>query len=1295
MSDRTVRVVLEASTGGYEAAMRRAAQVTSDLANKTKEAQQATKGSASAVGAAASAAASHESANRRAAQAAGELANKSKEGGQATKESAAALAAAGAAAGSYEGGARRAAAASASLTQQVLASKQAIFDVSNALGLMGGAALAVAALAVRQFSNFSSAMSGVQAATQASASDMSALREAALQAGADTKYSATEAAQGIEALGRAGVSTRDVLGGGLRGALDLAAAGNMQVKDAAELASIAMTQFNLRGKDVPHIADLLAAGAGKAMGEVSDLGFALKQSGLVASQFGLSIEETVGTLSAFASAGLLGSDAGTSFKSMLQHLASPSKESAKLMEQLGINAYDAQGKFIGLSAFAGQLREKLSGLTDAQRQQALAQIFGSDAIRAASILYSQGAEGIQQWTAAVNDSGYAARQAAQLQDNLAGDLEKLGGSWETLAIRMGESANGPLRAAVQALDGFLSALAQSPAAAAALMGVVTVFGAVALGAAALMRGAVHLAEFRSAMQQLGASGGKLAQIPSVLGKIAKAAGILATVIAGLEIAAALSSWNEAAVKTGDEVSRALENIGTGASKVDSIFRGIDGKALATDLFGATESIYDLKSALDAIDFDKTWGAGADHSWFGILKSDAGKAVDQLKELSKQLTQMDAMKAGKAFGQIFDEFKKNGKDAAYTAEFFGDYLGKVKDQLIAAGPAYSDYANNMDKLAEVAGGKLPAGLVYTAEGIKTVEQAMAAGLAYTDHLGNSYDAAGQAAEQLGSQQQAAAAGAEAQAKALGEVANAINAYYSAILSLQDSNIAYEAAIDSATEAIEKNGRTLDIGTEAGRANMKALNDVAKAAFKVAEDMLASGQGVEATTEKLRGARDQFIKTATDMGMSADKAAEYADTLGLIPEDVITRVLLDTAGSDPQKLASLYDQIQKLPAEKQLEIKTKYPELVKAAEQAWLLDRNLNGIPDSKEVRVTSPGLPNTGASAKELNNSLLNMPPETQAAVSTPGLPEALIAILGLGAALLGLPANKDIPVGVPGADGAVQQIGGVQQALSGLPGSVAVPISTPGWDNSVANAYAVTSALGRIPRQTSPSIGTVGHGQAVANANAVTSALGRIPRHVGVSISASSNVPSVAAAAASALAAINGRTATTYIRTVHTTEGGPSGMATGGYVADYARGLRLAGGGSLTRAAWPAGGIVTGPGTPTSDSVPAMLSRREFVVRAAAVEHYGPPLLHALNAKRVPRDLLPGFAGGGSLHSEPPRYLPSPAPLIAGSGRSGGSGTVTINVTMPETAATTGSAGVAWLEEFADRARRASWDRRY
>jgi TP901 family phage tail tape measure protein len=88
------------------------------------------------------------------------------------------------------------------------------------------------------------------------------------------------------------VSTADVLGGGLKGALDLAAAGQLSVGEASETAASAMTQFGLKGAAVPHIADLLAAGAGKAQGSVHDMGMALNQSGLVAHQFGLSVEDT-------------------------------------------------------------------------------------------------------------------------------------------------------------------------------------------------------------------------------------------------------------------------------------------------------------------------------------------------------------------------------------------------------------------------------------------------------------------------------------------------------------------------------------------------------------------------------------------------------------------------------------------------------------------------------------------------------------------------------------------------------------------------------------------------------------------------------------------------------------------------------------------------------------------------------------------------------------------------------------------------------------------------------------------
>lgn len=145
--------------------------------------------------------------------------------------------------------------------------------------IMGGLMAAGAAMAVKKYADFDAQMSAVKSTGDEARASFGALRDAAVRMGADTVFSATEAAAGIENLLKAGVSARDVLGGGLKGALDLAAAGQLSVAAAAEVAATAMVQFNLSGKDVPHIADLLAAGAGKAQGEVSDLAAALGQSG--------------------------------------------------------------------------------------------------------------------------------------------------------------------------------------------------------------------------------------------------------------------------------------------------------------------------------------------------------------------------------------------------------------------------------------------------------------------------------------------------------------------------------------------------------------------------------------------------------------------------------------------------------------------------------------------------------------------------------------------------------------------------------------------------------------------------------------------------------------------------------------------------------------------------------------------------------------------------------------------------------------------------------------------------------
>jgi len=308
---------------------------------------------------------------------------------------------------------------------------------------------------------FDKALSSIRALGGEYADNIDALGEAAKTAGINFGFTATESLGAVEALAKAGVSTADILGGALTGALTLAAAGNLDVATAAETASKAMTQFGLSGKDIPKLADLLAAGAATATGDVTDFAQALNQAGLVASQAGIPIEETVGALTAFAAAGLLGSDAGTSFRTMLLRLQNPSKESAKEMERLGINAFNAQGEFIGLEKLAGQLQTQLAGLTQEQRSAALAQIFGSDAVRAANVLYTQGAEGIAKYNDQVNQSGFAAQVAAEQTDNLAGDLDRAKGAWQALVLGIEDGSNSigtSVRSIIQSFTDLIGAI---------------------------------------------------------------------------------------------------------------------------------------------------------------------------------------------------------------------------------------------------------------------------------------------------------------------------------------------------------------------------------------------------------------------------------------------------------------------------------------------------------------------------------------------------------------------------------------------------------------------------------------------------------------------------------------------------------------------------------------------------------------------------------------------------------------------------------------------------------------------
>jgi len=555
--------------------------------------------------------------------------------------------------------------------------RDGIQALGAAMFAVGTLAAAGVALAVAKYAEFDAQMSSVQAATHETTENMALLRDAAIQAGASTVFSATEAAQAVEELAKAGVSTADILGGGLKGALDLASAGQLDVAQAAEIAATAMTQFGLAGTEVPHIADLLAAGAGKAQGSVEDLSNALNQGGLVASQTGLSIEETTGALAAFASAGLTGSDAGTSFKSMLQRLTPQSKEAQRAMDELGISAYDSQGQFIGLEAFAGNLQTALKDLTPEARNSALAVIFGSDAVRGASVIYEQGAKGIGDWIDKVDDTGYAAETARLKLDNLKGDIEKLGGAFETALIQTGSSANGVLRNLVQSVTFLVDAFGSAPPQLlAASLGLGVLIASIGLVGGGILLALPKIVEFRAALALVGLSGRTAAVGIGVLslGLAALTIGIGAVISKQADISATaqeLADSLDAATGATTQYTRAIV---VRKLQEDGIFE--TAKKAGVSQRELTDAVLEGGDALDAVQ-DKIGNLNTAGNIFNGLavKSDlAGRGIANLRE------------SVEGSSEAFENSKEAGGAAAEGLDEVTDGMGEVgsaADQTAAA------------------------------------------------------------------------------------------------------------------------------------------------------------------------------------------------------------------------------------------------------------------------------------------------------------------------------------------------------------------------------------------------------------------------------------------------------------------------------------------------------------------------------------------------------------------------------------------------------------------------------------
>ena len=574
-------------------------------------------------------------------------------------------------------------------------SRAAMDQLGGTAGKMGLAAAAGVFAIERSTANFDEAMSHVAATGEDARASYDQLRQAAIEAGAATAFSATEAAGGIENLAKAGVSAQDILGGGLTGSLDLAAAGGLDVANAAEIAATALTQFKLSGEDVPHVADLLAAAAGKAQGDVSDMSMALKQSGLVASQMGLSLEETTGTLAAFASAGLLGSDAGTSFRTMLLRLANATPKAQKEMDRLGIAAYDAGGQFVGMASLAGQLQAALQDKTQAERDSAMATIFGSDAIRAASVLYDQGADGITRWTTNVNDAGYAAETAATRMDNLKGDIEQFMGSLETALIGAGEGSQGALRGMVQdatkAVNVFNDLPPELQGTVTQLLAITAITGGAGWFGSKAVRG---ISDTRDALENLRQTAPRTAAAIKALNIAGGVAAVFYTLAQGID---AVEKSTDEAIPGVEGLTRNLLDLGTAKG-----FEGLVGDV--GDLRGKLDTLHDsgFWGDVDSL-YDKVpAGFGTLSHAIPILGGHIADADQKTREAAASVDVLDQALAGIVTAGSADQA---AEILDKLAESYG--LNKTQvEELVSRLPKYQealDGAANSTELATSATG----------------------------------------------------------------------------------------------------------------------------------------------------------------------------------------------------------------------------------------------------------------------------------------------------------------------------------------------------------------------------------------------------------------------------------------------------------------------------------------------------------------------------------------------------------------------------------------------------------------
>ena len=298
--------------------------------------------------------------------------------------------------------------------------------------------LGIGAAGIKVATDFEKGMSEVKAISGATGKDFDALRNKAIELGADTAFSSNEVAEAMTEMAKAGWSSEQIIDG-MSGVLAAAAASGEGLASVSTIVADAITGFGLKAKDSTRIADLLTQAANSGTIGISDLGESFKYIAPVAGAMGLNVEDVTTALSAMSMAGIKGSQAGTSLRTMLTRMVKPTDAVAAAMGELGISVTNQDGSMKSLDDIVSNLRTSFDGLTESEKAKYAATLAGQEGMAGMLSLLNLTEEEYNEIAKSMDNAGGVAEKTASImQDNLKSKVEQLGGALESLAIKLAD-----------------------------------------------------------------------------------------------------------------------------------------------------------------------------------------------------------------------------------------------------------------------------------------------------------------------------------------------------------------------------------------------------------------------------------------------------------------------------------------------------------------------------------------------------------------------------------------------------------------------------------------------------------------------------------------------------------------------------------------------------------------------------------------------------------------------------------------------------------------------------------------